>query len=147
MTPRNRGLKIRHFCPILPKNGHWEKKPYANCMTEIYLFSLDMTLLSLPEHSETIQVSHRHTLGSLQTLQKHPKAQDSGGFLLFANYLSDTYKDSRQPQKSTRLFQTPYICLLEQHNYRLRSLYFSSIFNASLKSLISTSTQELILLR
>ena len=44
--------------PLLQKNGHWEKRPYANCMWAIWLFSLDMTLLSLPEHQQTIQVSH-----------------------------------------------------------------------------------------
>ena len=44
--------------PLLQKNGHWEKRPYANCMWAIWLFSLDMTLLSLPEHPQTIQVSH-----------------------------------------------------------------------------------------
>ena len=37
LTPSTLGLKIRHFCPILPENGHWEKKP---CLIHMMFFEL-----------------------------------------------------------------------------------------------------------
>ena len=44
LTPSTLGLKIRHFCPILPENGHWEKKP---CLIHMMFFELLLYVLAL----------------------------------------------------------------------------------------------------
>ena len=44
LTPSTLGLKISHFCPILPENGHWEKKP---CLIHMMFFELLLYVLAL----------------------------------------------------------------------------------------------------
>ena len=44
LTPSTLGLKISHFCPILPENGHWEKKP---CLIHMMFFELLLYVMAL----------------------------------------------------------------------------------------------------
>ena len=44
LTPSTLGLKKSHFCPILPENGHWEKKP---CLIHMMFFELLLYVLAL----------------------------------------------------------------------------------------------------
>ena len=127
LTPCTGGPKILTVFGIFIDSGPLGEKQ----IDEQNGFILVVAVLFLQTDPQTAPRQHRRSLDTLQTPSRHP--QDTLQTPSIAN------RRIKTSFYTLNLFQLLYL--------KLESFYFSSFFNASLKSPMSTSTHELILLR